>query len=65
MEIQRLLGSDIQMVLDECPALPAEYAAIETSLALSMRWANRSKAAFDAHRRRARGRRRHSFRTRG
>jgi queuine tRNA-ribosyltransferase len=46
MEIQRLLGSDIQMVLDECPALPAEKAVIEKSLALSMRWAARSKAAF-------------------
>jgi queuine tRNA-ribosyltransferase len=46
MEIQRLLGSDIQMVLDECPALPAERAAIEKSLALSMRWAKRSKDAF-------------------
>jgi queuine tRNA-ribosyltransferase len=34
------------MVLDECPALPAEKAAIETSLALSMRWAKRSKDAF-------------------
>ena len=46
MEIQRLLGSDIQMVLDECPALPAEHFAIEKSVALSMRWAARSKAAF-------------------
>src|SRR5215469_3445645 len=46
MEIQRLLGSDIQMVLDECPALPASETAIEKSLALSMRWAKRSKAAF-------------------
>ncbi len=46
MEIQRLLGSDIQMVLDECPALPASHADIERSLALSMRWARRSKAAF-------------------
>ena len=26
MEIQRLLGSDIQMVFDECPALPATHA---------------------------------------
>ena len=47
MEIQRLLGSDIQMVLDECPALPAEKPVIEKSLSLSMRWAKRSKAAFD------------------
>jgi queuine tRNA-ribosyltransferase len=46
MEIQRLLGSDIQMVLDECPRLPASEAEIETSLALSMRWAKRSKDAF-------------------
>src|SRR5215813_8375809 len=46
MEIQRLLGSDIQMVLDECPRLPASEAEIEKSLALSMRWAKRSKAAF-------------------
>jgi queuine tRNA-ribosyltransferase len=46
MEIQRLLGSTIQMVLDECPALPADEATIEKSLALSMRWAKRSKAAF-------------------
>jgi queuine tRNA-ribosyltransferase len=46
MEIQRLLGSDIQMVLDECPALPAEKPVIEKSLAMSMRWAKRSKDAF-------------------
>jgi queuine tRNA-ribosyltransferase len=46
MQIQRLLGSDIQMVFDECPALPATHAAIEKSMALSMRWAKRSKAAF-------------------
>ena len=46
MEIQRLLGSDIQMVLDECPALPASNDALEKSVALSMRWAKRSKAAF-------------------
>ena len=46
MEIQRLLGSDIQMVLDECPALPATRETIEKSLALSMRWAKRSKTAF-------------------
>jgi len=46
MEIQRLLGSDIQMVLDECPAFPATEQDIEKSLALSMRWAARSKAAF-------------------
>jgi queuine tRNA-ribosyltransferase len=47
MDIQRQLGSDIQMVFDECPALPASHAAIEKSMALSMRWAKRSRAAFD------------------
>ena len=46
MEIQRLLGSDIQMVLDECPALPAAREVIEKSLMLSMRWAKRSRASF-------------------
>jgi queuine tRNA-ribosyltransferase len=46
MEIQRLLGSDIQMVFDECPALPATHQEIEKSMALSMRWAKRSKIAF-------------------
>lgn len=46
MEIQRLLGSDIQMVLDECVALPASDAVVENALALSTRWARRSKVAF-------------------
>lgn len=46
MDIQRLLGSDIAMVLDECAAFPASKADIERSLALSMRWAARSKTAF-------------------
>ncbi|HVV63957.1 MAG TPA: tRNA guanosine(34) transglycosylase Tgt [Rhizomicrobium sp.] len=46
MEIQRLLGSDIQMVLDECPAYPASRGDIETSLELTLRWAKRSKSAF-------------------
>jgi queuine tRNA-ribosyltransferase len=46
MEIQRLLGSDIQMAFDECPALPAAHADIEKSMLLSMRWARRSRAAF-------------------
>jgi queuine tRNA-ribosyltransferase len=46
MEIQRLLGSDIVMCFDECPALPAQEAAVAASMRLSMRWAERSKAAF-------------------
>ncbi|MDG1375999.1 MAG: tRNA guanosine(34) transglycosylase Tgt [Yoonia sp.] len=46
MEIQKLLGSDIVMCFDECPALPADRARIEDSMRLSMRWAQRSKDAF-------------------
>jgi len=46
MEIQRLLGSDIVMCFDECPALPADRKRIEESMRLSMRWAVRSKEAF-------------------
>jgi queuine tRNA-ribosyltransferase len=46
MEIQRLLGSDIVMCFDECPALPADEAAVAASMRLSMRWAERSRAAF-------------------
>ena len=46
MEIQALLGSDIQMVLDECAPFPSEKKDIEYSMRLSMRWAERSKAAF-------------------
>ncbi len=46
MEIQRLLGSDIQMVLDECPPFSATEAEVEKSLGLSTRWARRSKTAF-------------------
>lgn len=46
MEIQRLLGSDIVMCFDECPSLPASDAEVERAMLLSMRWAERSKAAF-------------------
>ena len=46
MEIQKLLGSDIVMCFDECPALPATDEAVAKSMRLSMRWAQRSKDAF-------------------
>ena len=46
MEIQRMLGSDIVMCFDECPALPAQYKKISDSMQLSMRWAQRSRDAF-------------------
>lgn len=46
MEIQKLLGSDIVMCFDECPALPATEAEVARSMQLSMRWAQRSRDAF-------------------
>ena len=46
MEVQRLLGSDIVMCFDECPALPAEEETVAESMRLSMRWAARSRDAF-------------------
>ncbi len=46
MEIQKLLGSDIVMCFDECPALPADRKRIAESMRLSMRWAQRSRDAF-------------------
>ena len=41
MEIQKMLGSDIVMCFDECPALPAKHDKISDSMHLSMRWAKR------------------------
>ncbi|HEY9213532.1 MAG TPA: tRNA guanosine(34) transglycosylase Tgt [Ancylobacter sp.] len=48
VEIQGLLGSDIQMQLDECVRLPASTDEIARALRLSLRWAERSKRAFEA-----------------
>ncbi|MBL8657891.1 MAG: tRNA guanosine(34) transglycosylase Tgt [Altererythrobacter sp.] len=48
MEIQRLLGSDVVMAFDECPRADRPLAEIETSMEMSMRWARRSRDAFDA-----------------
>ena len=46
IEIQCLLGSDIQMQLDECIELPAEPARVREAMELSLRWAARCKAEF-------------------
>ena len=46
MEVQKMLGSDIVMCFDECPALPAPYEKIADSMKLSMRWAQRSRDSF-------------------
>jgi queuine tRNA-ribosyltransferase len=47
IEVQRLLGSDIAMQMDECVRLPAERADIDRAMQLSLRWAERSKRAFE------------------
>jgi queuine tRNA-ribosyltransferase len=48
IEVQCLLGSDIQMMLDECTPYPATPEEAKTSLDLSLRWAERCKEAFTA-----------------
>ncbi|MDF2639642.1 MAG: queuine tRNA-ribosyltransferase [Novosphingobium lindaniclasticum] len=48
MEIQRLLGSDIVMCFDECPKIDQPRDVIARSMEMSMRWAKRSRDAFDA-----------------
>jgi queuine tRNA-ribosyltransferase len=49
MDVQIALGSDIAMAFDECTEYPADYARARKSLDLTLRWASRSKAHFDAH----------------
>lgn len=46
IEIQGLLGSDIQMILDECTPYPCAKDQAEASMQLSLRWAERSREAF-------------------
>ena len=46
MEIQALLGSDIQMQFDECVKLPCSDQEAERAMRLSLRWAERSRKAF-------------------
>ena len=48
IEMQDALGSDIVMVFDECTAYPADRATARESMQLSLRWAKRSRAAFDS-----------------
>jgi queuine tRNA-ribosyltransferase len=53
MEIQRLLGADIQMQFDECVKLPCSTAEAERAMRLSLRWAERCKIAFGEQKGRA------------
>ena len=50
MRIQRVLGSDIVMIFDECPPVqvdgkPVDAGIVRRSMELSLRWAERSRAA--------------------
>ena len=47
MQVQADLGSDIQMIFDECTDYPAAEPTARASMELSLRWARRSRAAFD------------------
>jgi queuine tRNA-ribosyltransferase len=54
MRIQRVLGSDIVMIFDECPPVnlngkPVDKRVIERSMELSLRWAERSKDAHEGN----------------
>ncbi|WP_028886278.1 tRNA guanosine(34) transglycosylase Tgt [Teredinibacter turnerae] len=49
MQVQRDLGSDIVMIFDECTPYPATETEAKTSMALSLRWAARSKAAHEGN----------------
>jgi len=45
MAVQRDLGSDIVMIFDDCTPFPADEERVRASMALSLRWAARSRAA--------------------
>ena len=46
VETQRIFGSDIIMILDECPPWPADYDYVKNSMDLTHRWAKRGRSAF-------------------
>ena len=48
MRIQRVLNADIAMIFDECTPYPADEREAGDSMRLSMRWAERSKRAFES-----------------
>lgn len=49
IRIQKLLNSDIVMVMDECPKKTNDYKKIKKSMELSIDWAERSKHAFGSN----------------
>jgi queuine tRNA-ribosyltransferase len=49
MKVQRVLGSDIVMIFDECTPYPATERQARTSMELSLRWAERSRIAHEGN----------------
>jgi queuine tRNA-ribosyltransferase len=47
VQLQVAIGADIQMVLDECPALPAPIGAVRTAVERTAAWAARARAEYD------------------
>ncbi len=47
IDIQRIIGSDIMMVLDACVAYPSDKSYVEKSIDLSLLWAKSSKIQFE------------------
>lgn len=47
VDIQRAIGADLIMVLDECPPYPSDFEYARTSMALTHRWAQRCKTHFE------------------
>jgi queuine tRNA-ribosyltransferase len=47
VDIQRILGSDIMMLLDECPPYPSSHDYAKKSMELTHRWAKRGRKAFE------------------
>jgi len=47
MDIERTIGADIMMVLDECPPGDAPYGYAKKSLELTLRWAKRCRDRFE------------------
>jgi queuine tRNA-ribosyltransferase len=50
MRVQRALDSDIAMIFDDCTPYPATHKQADKSMHLSLRWAERSRKAFDGSR---------------
>lgn len=46
VDIQRTIGSDIMMVLDQCISNPSDFASAESAHQLTLRWADRSREHF-------------------